>query len=135
MYPVFVGPRVRAIAMDVMTPTTALRMFSTLYQPVFFAMVFVFDMQRRYRSLASAAETAVSRRESMLKEAPNAFSDESRRDPNPVPAAPFSRPLRLTNRGPETPPFSGESPRRSCLPFCCKPFPGDIALKRCLVRS
>jgi len=44
MYPVFVGPRVRAIAMDVMTVTTALTTFSTLYQPVFFAIVFVFDM-------------------------------------------------------------------------------------------
>jgi hypothetical protein len=30
--------------MDVMTVTTALTTFSTLYQPVFFAIVFVFDM-------------------------------------------------------------------------------------------
>jgi len=75
-----------------MTPTTALRMFSTLYQPVFFAMVLVFDMQRNYGSLVPAAETAISRQEAMLKETPNTFSVESRRDPNPVPAAPFWRP-------------------------------------------
>ena len=43
--------------MDVMTVTTALTMFSTLYQPVFFAMVLVFDMQRKLWSLDSAAET------------------------------------------------------------------------------
>jgi len=41
--------------------TTALTMFSTLYQPVFFAMVFVFDIQRNYGSLVAAAETAISR--------------------------------------------------------------------------
>jgi hypothetical protein len=64
--------------MDVMTVTTALTMFSTLYQPVFFAIVLVFDMQRNYGSLVAAAGTANSRRDAMLKEALNAFSVELR---------------------------------------------------------
>ena len=45
--------------MDVMTVTMALTMFSTLYQPVFFAMVLVFDMQRNYGFLIPAAEPAI----------------------------------------------------------------------------
>jgi hypothetical protein len=44
MGPIFDGPRVRAIAIDADRPTTALITFSSPYQAVFRAMVFVFDV-------------------------------------------------------------------------------------------
>ena len=44
MGPIFAGPRVRAIAIEVTKVTTALSMRSMPYQPVFRTMVLVFDM-------------------------------------------------------------------------------------------
>src|SRR6266700_6569154 len=137
MYPILDGPRMRAITIEVNRVTMKALALSRPYQPVFFAIVRVFDISALTRILEIALSFCygeVIHDGSCQLLAPTA-SLESRWLLNLVLLTLFGHLLRCPNRAPERRPFSGELPHCSCPVICCTPFPGDTALSRCSVQS